>query len=283
MAVQIERVVTAKNLALVSLGTAVVALDHSCHEEWRVARPVNERNQRTTLPIVMMANDEYWVTRSQTRIALRRMSDGKVVWQLPIPAGGGAGQPAPPPGREGGVDEAWTRQEGRFAAGSFVIRDGAYLEVRQVSGGKMLWNFTSQMPVASIDVHDDLVVIGADRLYARRLSNGDPLWEAPLRGARVTSSGGFIYAAHDFGLSKLDSFGKMVWQEPFPGSIREAAPARLTLEGQNAYVVFRPKGPGGPGGGGPGGGGPGGGGPGGGGQGPGGTGKPIDVVAFRVN
>ncbi len=261
--VQIQRVMIAGDLAVVSLGTAIVALDRACNIVWRAPRQVSG-GRRTPLPVTVAANTTHLVTRSESRVALRRMSDGRVLWQQPVTATATA--PAGPP-REGN-DEAWLRQEGRFVGDAIVMRDGPLVEARSLGDGKVLWQNVSPNPIACLEVSGNLVLTGAARLVARHVATGEAAWDSPLRGARVVGSGDFVLAAHDGGLSKLDAGGREVWQEPFPSTIRDAGPDRLTADAENAYLVLRRR-PGGARGAGPA---------------PAAQGepRPINVVAFRL-
>jgi len=273
LAVQIDRILVGEDRAFVGLGTATVAIDRTGQSTWRVARSFGEGGRRTPPPLPFVANGAHVVSResgSSPRLTMRRVGNGSLVWQLPDTFAKRGQQPPPPPGPgEGGHDEAWPRIEGRIAGDSIVLRDGPEIEVRSLNTGKLLWHYTSQTPIAGMEVVGDRVLVAADRLVARRIATGEPSWELPVRGARVAVAGEALAVMHETGLSYLDSVGRAVWDEPFPPGLQKTMLDRLVVHDHTAYVIFRPKGAPGPGG-------PGDPGP------PPGTRAPVDVVAFRL-
>ncbi len=278
LAVQLERVIVGPDRALLGVGTATVALDRNGNVSWRLPRPVDSRGRRLAVPQPLIVTDTRMVSResgSVSRIVLRQMSNGKMIWQ----ATDQAPVQGPPPGGPGGrPDEAWQRAEGVIAGAYIVLREGSRLQVRLVETSKLVWHRTSPTPVVTVKVTGDLVLVAADRLVAYRLSNGDQVWEKELRGARlaVTEKGDAIVAVNENGVSIMDRNSRPLWEEPFRATIGDSMPDQIAVDGQAAYVTFRPRDDGPPGGPPP----PGGPRPS---ESPGGTPPPsIDTVAYRL-
>jgi hypothetical protein len=277
MAVQIERVVVGPDRALLSLGPSLVAIGHDGKVSWRVARPVDSRGRRTAIPLPLFATQTHLVTRESgttPRIALRQRSDGKVIWRAtdqPPPQG-------PGPGGPGGRDEAWKASEGEIVGDYLILREASRLQVRRLSNSSSIWHVTSQTPVVAMERLGDLVLFSADRLIAYRLADGDVAWVQPVRGARlaVTQAGDAVVVANENGVSIRDARGEALWQEEFRAAIGDFMPDQVHVDRQAAYVTFRPRDEGPPGGpGGP----PGGPKPT---ESPGAGPPPIDAIAYRL-
>ena len=250
MAVQIERVVVGPDRALLSLGPSLVAIDRDGKVSWRMPRPVDSRGRRTPIPTPLFATQTHLVTRetsgTTSRLGLRQMSDGRVIWRTIDP-------PPPPgqgPGGPGGHDDAWKASEGFIVGDYLVLRESMRLQVRSMSSNELVWHVTSQTPVVAIERLGDLVLFSADRLFAFRLNDGRPVWDQPVRGARlaVTEAGDAVVVANENGVSIRDARGEALWQEEFRSAIGNVMPDQLHVDRQTAYVTFRPRDEGPPGG-----------------------------------
>jgi Protein kinase domain/PQQ-like domain len=242
MTVQIERIMPAGDQALIGLGTATVAIDRSGKVLWRLVRQYDSAGRRTPPPMPMVAEPGQVLARevfSSRYLALRRLSNGKLIWRVPDVYVSSPLPPPPPPGAP--PDEAWRRVEGQFMGSSLVLRDGPQIQVRSVSNGRLMWHLPSQTPVAATLPAADLLLVAADRLAAYRMKTGEQAWEAQLRGARIASVPGqdAIVAAHEGGLTSLDLRGQTLWHEPLPVG---TAPDRLAADSRAAYVTLRPRG-----------------------------------------
>jgi tRNA A-37 threonylcarbamoyl transferase component Bud32 len=283
MTVQIDRIVTGEDRAMVELGTATVALNRTGQSMWRVARGFDDNRRRTPPPMPFLIGGGLVVSRESgpgARITARMAGNGRIVWQQPDTFS--PRQPPPPPNGPGGEgDEAWQRKEGRVLGEVILLRDGSEVQVRALNRGRVIWNHTSQTPIAWVEAAFGVVVIAADRLVARRLTDGTVAWEQPMRGARVAVAGDSLVVMHDDGVALLDNQGRVVWEERYPDQVRESMMDKVVVHEKTAFALFRPKGggPGGPGGlsGGPGGlsGGPG--------APPPGGRAAADVVAYRLS
>jgi serine/threonine protein kinase len=271
MTVQIDRIVTGDDRALIGVGTATIALNRTGQVVWRAVRAFGEDRRRTPPPKPFVIGGGYVISResgTNPRLTARSTGNGKVVWQQPDTFD--QRQLPPPPGGPGGEgDEAWLRAEGRVLGDAVVLRDGPEIQVRTLSRGRVMWSHSSQTPIASIEAAFGFVIIAADRLVGRNIADGAIAWDAPMRGARVAVAGDGLVVMHDNGIASLDNQGRMVWEEKYPYQVRDSMMDRVVVFEKTAYVFFRPRGggPGGPGG------------P----DGPPPGGRPItDVVAYRL-
>jgi outer membrane protein assembly factor BamB len=248
MAVQLERILVGPDRAMLTLGPSLVAIDRAGKVSWRLPRPVDSRGRHTAIAVPLFATETHLVTRESgttPRIALRQMGDGKVIWR--------ATDSAPPqplgPGGPGG-DDAWKASEGAIVGQYLILRESSRLQVRMLATSKMVWHLTSQTPVVAMKRFGDLVLFSADRLFAYRLADGKLAWEKPVRGARlaVTRSGDAIVVANEDGVSIRDVSGEAVWQERFHAAIGSFMPDQVNVDGEAAYVTFRPRDEGPPGG-----------------------------------
>jgi len=274
MAMQIDRVITGDDRAMICLGTATIAIDRTGQIAWRVPRPASG-GRRTPPPLPFALTGGYMISResgSESRLTARLSGNGALVWQWPDTFTK-KGEQGPPPGGPGGEgDPAWQREEGRVLGDYLVLRDGSEIQIRSLSKGKLLWHMASQTPVAWVEAAFDAVIVAADRVVARRITDGYILWDLPMRGARLAVTGQALVIIHDNGFSLVDKAGGVVWNEKYPIHVRDTMLDRVVVHEGTAQAIFRPKG--GPGPGGPGGGGP---------EGP-PPGKPmIDVVAFSLS
>ncbi len=253
LAAQLERIIVGPQRAMVSVGTALWALDRTGKIAWRVARPVDSRGRRHAAPLPLIVNETRVVTResgTSSKVGLRQMSNGRLLWsatdtapvQQNVPPGGG-------PGRE----ESWQRAEGFFTDNALVLREGPRVQMRSLAGGALMWHRTSPMPLDAMRFFGGNVLTAGDRLVALRLSDGKELWsKAEVHGARlaVTPAGDALVAVADGSVSKLDTQGTVLWTEPFRAALGDSMPDEVSVDNQAIYVTLRPRdeGPPGPGG-----------------------------------
>ncbi|GIH08872.1 hypothetical protein Rhe02_69390 [Rhizocola hellebori] len=248
MAVQLERVLVGPDRALLSVGTALLAIDRTGKVTWRMPRPMAANGRHTPIPVPLFATQTHLVTRetaTTSRVGLRQMSSGKSIWRATD------SPPGPPPGPgPGGRDEAWKASEGVIVGDYLVLRESSRVQVRLLSTGKLIWHVTSPTPVVTMKQVRNLVLLAADRLVAYGLADGKPIWEKQVRGARlaVTQAGDAIVVVNENGLSIRDTTGEPLWEEPFRAAVGDLMPDQIHVDSQTAYVTFRPRDEGPPGG-----------------------------------
>jgi hypothetical protein len=179
-------------------------------------------------------------------LGLRDVRDGGLQWLVQYepaaaPSGPAPGPPGGPPGP--GVDEAWTRSEGRIGEAHVVIREVQEVRVVALSNGATVWREQSQTPIAGVELVGDTVMVAADRLRAYAVATSAERWQVDLRGARVvvTPNGRSVFVASEQGLAELDLNGVTLWRGPYPDVVRDAVPDRVSAEGEVGYVTFRPR------------------------------------------
>ena len=257
--VEIGGVAVAGNTAFVGLGTATIALNRAGKRLWRRARPDARLGVRPPSGVPVATLGRWLVTHDPNGplvdLGLRNVSDGKLQWlvqyepapttvAVPPPPPGPPGGPSATPGPAGpGIDEAWTRSEGRIGPAHVIIREVQEVRVVALATGQTVWRQISLMPIAGIELVGGLVLVAADRLRAYAVADGNGQWDADQRGARVAIApdGHSIVVASDQGLSSLDLHGKTLWHQPFPDAVQNTIADRITVERDVAYVTFRPR------------------------------------------
>jgi serine/threonine protein kinase len=248
--VQVGGVAIAGEVVYVGLGTATVALSRQGHQLWRRARPDARNGVRPPAGIPVATRDRWLVTHDPNgalvNLGLRDVTDGHLQWLVQyqpappvvVPPGGPQGPGGPPP-----PDEAWTRSEGRVGTAHVVIREVQEVRVVSLAKGATVWRQVSELPVAGMELVDDIILVAADRLRAYAIGTGAELWQVDLRGARVavTPRGDRIVVAGEQGLAALDRSGTAIWQRPYPPAVADAAADRITATDDLAYITFRPK------------------------------------------
>jgi outer membrane protein assembly factor BamB len=274
---QVQRLVCSADRAFVRFKAATVALDAGGRTLWR--NPAAGQQPATANPHA--ADATRLVTHARTgstvEVALHDAATGQRQWNTrytvpnrppegPPPEGPHRPPPdgPPPDGRppdggppdggppdkghpDGGprpFDDAWQRSEGLLGAGFVALRDGQEIRVLRLSNGRTVWQRSWPKPVATITSVGDLLLVGADRLNALDIASGTPAWQAPLSGARVAISADqrTIIAATGSTISALDLGGNARWQADVPDSVTRAAPDRLTIDRNVAFVTFKPAG-----------------------------------------
>jgi outer membrane protein assembly factor BamB/predicted Ser/Thr protein kinase len=263
LAVEIGGVALAADTAFVGLGTATIALNRSGRQLWRRARPDPRNGVRPPAGVPVATSGRWLVTHdpsgSVVDLGLRDVSDGHLRWleqykpAAPAPSGQPPPKPGGPSGSPGGpggppgppLDEAWSRSEGRIGRSHVVIREVQEVRVVALSDGTTIWPpKVSQTPVAGMDLVGDTVLVAADRLRAYAIATGAQVWQADLRGARVVVAPNrrSVIVAAEQGLAALRPDGFELWQRLYPDTVRDTVMHRITVEGDLAYVTFRPKG-----------------------------------------
>ena len=150
---------------------------------------------------------------------------------------GGQGDPPPPPPPV----EARPRIEARLTSELALLRSVQDLRAVRLSSHEQVWQQVVEKPVAGIELAGGTLVVAADEVTGRQVGTGKQAWDKPLRGARVavTPDARAILAATDRTLTLLDGTGGIRWQIPFPATVGDMIPDRLTTDGSAAYVTFR--------------------------------------------
>jgi outer membrane protein assembly factor BamB len=269
LVVQIGDIALSGSRAFVNLATSTVAIDRSGDPKWRMPRPARRGNEvRPAAGGPAAANDDWVLTHNVigtdlVQSALRRASDGEVAWNIQYPAGmvkettvpnappPGAGPP-PTNGGAGGAnppavaDEDWSRAEGRLAGPYAVLREGREVHVLDLDSGDVRWNRTSQTPVVTVEVFDDLVLVAADRLTAYAISNGAVRFQTEHRGARIggTLDGQLVIVActTDGVVTALDHDGAPKWRTDIPAEFANAPVEQVFVDAHTVYVTFKARG-----------------------------------------
>ncbi|WP_157631229.1 serine/threonine-protein kinase [Catelliglobosispora koreensis] len=199
-----------------------VAIEPSGEVCWKLSRPA--RAVASSATAVLM--------RESGRLVLRQLTNARVLWTLidePSTA------PGTPPGQQ---DPAWRRSEGFFSGDFAIFREASVISSRSVSNGRLRWRTPWQAPVSDLQSFGDVAVIAADRVSAVSLDKGEQVWQYPARGARLATdpAGRYLIAAHERGLSVLDTQGRHLWTEAHP----VAQPVhRVTADENGIYVTFK--------------------------------------------
>jgi hypothetical protein len=258
-----------------NLGTAMLALRDDLSRLWRRPRggAIGGRRPTIGMPVVasLQALIAMNVAGSTTEVVHydgRRGTNGWTQQYVhkpsPQPPGPGPGGPGPGPGgpgpgpgdsEPGGEpdrpgdppdrdfhDDAWDRIEGRIIGEVAVVRDAGQIHALRVGDGMKLWTYESATPVASIEVTGAGVLVGADVVYGLSLADGKRLWAGGPRGARLAAAGvDRAVAASEDEVALLRTDGQVIWKERLPNDLTHAMTEQVTVEGDVAYVVFKPR------------------------------------------
>jgi outer membrane protein assembly factor BamB/predicted Ser/Thr protein kinase len=263
--IQVGEIALSPDRAFVGLGTATAAFDRAGTRVWRQPRPPRQGTEiRPVAGGPNAATGQWMLTHSvladQVQVALRSADDGSLAWSQPYSAGHVRETedtvPKPPPGANppGGtrpagandapmLDEDWSRAEGRLVGSYVVLREGRELHVLRVSNGSVAWERTMQSPVKTLEVVDDLVLVGADRFTAFNLVGGAQRWQNDLRGVQAagTLDGRLIIAASAASgvVVALDHEGNKVWTTQIPNEFSAALVDHVDVDEHTVYVTFK--------------------------------------------
>ncbi len=242
-AVHVGSATVAADRAFFDLGTAIVAIDRGGRRLWRAKRSVPRDERRMSSNGPQVANETWLVvqetTAAQMRVTLYGAATGTQKWSVTfgiapqLPGDGG-------PGRGG--NEAWQRSEGRIGTDHIVLRYYQEVRVLRLADGVIAWHLAAEKPVTAIELLGDVVVVAGSELTAYAIATGEPLWQRDVRGARIGmfDNGRSLVAVDETGSYGLDPQGTVRWRAKLPDELRRAAPDRLMIDGQVAYVTFRP-------------------------------------------
>jgi outer membrane protein assembly factor BamB/predicted Ser/Thr protein kinase len=276
--IELHHTAVAPSAAFVNLGTATVAIDRAGKVRWRQPRPPARGGVRPSAGDPLVADDRWLITHdvvgSASVVAGHDARDGRQVWstsyRLPVtpmqpqpPPDGPTGPPpsgeppegrpptgelpgpsGPPGDRPGGgpADPAWSRSEGRLAGTYLAVRDASQFHILSLVDGRQGWTRTSTTPVTALELLGDLVLVAADQLTAYAVDSGAVVWPVNLRGARlaVTAGRDLMVAAVEDEVVALDRLGVVQWRTRYPDQVSGAVAEQVVIEGDTAYVIFRP-------------------------------------------
>jgi serine/threonine protein kinase len=233
--VLIGGVALSTDVVFINVGAAMIAVDRSGRQVWRRQTPASPRT----------ADGRWLVTQDVVgfvaHVGLHDAATGTPQWsrqytlepQREQPPPPSPDAPPPPP------DDAWRLSEARIGQTHLFLRDAQEFRALRISNGGTAWQRASLRPVAAIELAGDVALVAADRLVAHSVTTGEPMWQAPLRGARlaVSDEGRTIIAATEVGVTALDAQGNARWHTTLPDPL--APPDRLTIDDRVAFVTFK--------------------------------------------
>jgi predicted Ser/Thr protein kinase/outer membrane protein assembly factor BamB len=269
---RVQSVAVLAERAFLDVGTDLLAVDRLGNPVWR--KPSLGAVMRTAGPrdsVALTVDAEHLVIQErygdEIRVGLADPATGELRWTTgytvpppsPPPGPVGDGPPGGGPqggsgGGQGGQDgaggdppppppplELRARVEARLTAGHALLRSIQDLRALSLTDGAGSWQQAIEKPVAGIELAGEVLVVAADEITGHQAVTGAQTWHSGLRGARiaVTPDARAVLAATDHGLALLDGTGRTRWQVPFPATVSDALPDRLSTDGSAAYLTFR--------------------------------------------